>query len=158
MKPHWISFIFLISVIVAGCGSSQPAAENIVPQDPQVPQAQEVMTNTPQNAIQLTSTPENTQEMPIMNEVPISTPLDPGMETIVTTAKNDLATRLAIDPGQIELLEAASVTWPDGSLGCPKPGMLYTQVQVDGIRIRFQAGEQVYEYHGGGERPPFLCK
>jgi hypothetical protein len=93
-----------------------------------------------------------------MNEVSIPTPLDPYLEKIVTQAKADLAIRLAIDPRQIDLIEAASVTWPDGSLGCPQPGMVYTQVQVDGIRLRFRAGEHIYEYHGGAGRVPFLCK
>ena len=93
-----------------------------------------------------------------MNEVPISTPLDPSLEKIVAQAKNDLANRLAIDPEQIELLKIASVTWPDGSLGCPQPGMEYTQVQVDGLLIRFRVMDSVYEYHSGGGRAPFLCK
>ncbi len=94
----------------------------------------------------------------MMNEVPIPTPFDPSMEKTVTQAKDDLAQRLAIDPGQIVLVEAASVTWPDGSLGCPQPGMAYTQVQVDGLLIRFSAGGRIYEYHGGGGRAPFLCQ
>ena len=93
-----------------------------------------------------------------MNEVPISTPFDPGLEQIVAQVKDDLAKRLTIGVDQIEVLEATSVTWPDASLGCPKPGMAYTQVQVDGIRIRLQVGEQIYEYHGGGGRAPFLCE
>jgi len=99
-----------------------------------------------------------TQVTPVMNEVPIPTPLDPSLEKIVTQAKDDLAQRLAIDPAQIELVEAASVTWPDGSLGCPQPGMMYTQVQVDGLRLRFRAGGRIYEYHGGGGRAPCLCE
>lgn len=117
-------------------------------------------TLTPSIGVNLTLTvhPENAQETSVMNEVPIPTPLDSNLQKIVTQAKNDLANRLAIDPEQIELLEAASVTWPDGSLGCPQPDMLYTQLQVDGIRIRFRAGEHIYEYHGGGGRAPFLCE
>lgn len=93
-----------------------------------------------------------------MNKVPVPTPLDPSLEQIVTQARNDLAQRLAMDPKQIELVEAASVTWPDGSLGCPQPGMAYTQVLVDGLLIRLRAGERIYEYHSGGARAPFLCE
>ncbi len=93
-----------------------------------------------------------------MNEVPLPTPLDPSLEKIVTQAKDDLAQRLAMDPGQIELVEAASVTWPDGSLGCPQPGMAYTQALVDGLLIRLRAGDRIYEYHSGAGRAPFLCE
>ncbi len=118
--------------------------------------------STPAPAFTVVSTPaanaENTQVTPVMNEVPIPTPLDPAMEQVVAQAKNDLAQRLAIDVGQIELVEVATVTWPDGSLGCPQPGMMYTQVQVDGLLIRFRAGGRIYEYHGGGARAPFLCQ
>ncbi len=93
-----------------------------------------------------------------MNEVPLATPFDPGLVETITKAKNDLATRLSIEPRNIEIVEVAAVTWPDGSLGCPQPGMMYTQVQVDGLLILFSAGGQIYEYHGGGGREPFLCK
>ena len=80
-----------------------------------------------------------------------------GQDTFIEKAKEDLAKRLAINPSQIELVEAASVIWPDKSLGCPQPGLEYPQVQVDGILIRLRVGNNVYEYHGGGGRTPFLC-
>jgi hypothetical protein len=96
--------------------------------------------------------------MPALNVVPIPTPLDPALEKVVAQAREDLARQLSIDPGQIDLVSVSSVTWPDSSLGCPQPGMLYTQVLVDGLLIRFRAGGSLYEYHGGGGRPAFLCK
>jgi hypothetical protein len=103
-------------------------------------------------------TPEAVEETPVMNEVPVPTPLDPSIEKIILHVKNDLSQRLAIDPEQIELVEAASVTWPDGGMGCPQPDMAYTQVQVDGVLIRLRANDQIYEYHSGGARGPFLCE
>lgn len=95
---------------------------------------------------------------PAMNEVILPTPYDSYVENLVALSRADLARRLSLDPAQIEVVDAASVTWPDGSLGCPQPGMMYTQVLVDGLRIRLRAGDQVYVYHSGGERPPFLCE
>jgi hypothetical protein len=107
----------------------------------------------------MTSLPsEAVEETPVMNKVPVPTPLDPSLGKIVTQVKNNLAQRLGIEPEQIELVEAASVTWPDGSMGCPKPGMAYTQVQVDGLLIRLRAKDRIYEYHSGGARAPFLCE
>ncbi len=93
-----------------------------------------------------------------MNEVPLSTPFDRNVDGQVTQAKADLARRLSIDPAQVELVSASSVTWPDGSLGCPQPGMMYTQMQVDGLRVQLRASGRVYDYHGGGGRPLFLCE
>jgi hypothetical protein len=93
-----------------------------------------------------------------MNEVPLPTPYDPYVTQRIALATADLAQRLALDPAQIELVEVASVTWPDSSLGCPKPGMMYTQALVDGLRIRLAVEEQVYSYHSGSSRAPFLCE
>jgi len=89
---------------------------------------------------------------------PIPMPLDPALQKVVMQAKQDLARRLAIPEEQIELVEVQSVVWPDKGLGCPQPGMVYLQVQVDGLLIRFKAGGHVYDYHSGGNRSPFLCE
>lgn len=76
----------------------------------------------------------------------------------VRLALADLATRLAVTADAIEIVEARPVVWPDGSLGCPQPGMMYPQVQVEGIVIRLRAAGAEYQYHGGGRREPFLCE
>ena len=144
-----------IVLLIAGC--SQMITPNASDTTTQVVPTQTLLSAFTVVPI-LTALPENPQETPIMNEVPIPTPLDPSLEKIVTQAKNDLVQRLAIDPEQVELFEVTSVTWPDGSLGCPRPGMEYTQVQVDGLVIRFRVTDSVYEYHSGGGRAPFLCK
>jgi hypothetical protein len=89
---------------------------------------------------------------------PVPGPIEPGLDGLVSQAKEDLATRLAIPMDQIELLEARAVVWPDASLGCPQPGMRYRQVPMDGALIRLLAGGQAYEYHNGGGRDPFLCE
>lgn len=51
----------------------------------------------------------------------------------------------------VELLRVASVqavTWPDGSLGCPQPGLLYTQALVPGWRISIDVpGASPLLYH-----------
>jgi len=85
-------------------------------------------------------------------------PASPASRKLVTQAKEDLASRLAVHVNEIELLETRSVIWPDSSMGCPKPGMAYTQVQHDGLLIRLRVGSHTYEYHSGGSRPPFLCE
>ena len=56
------------------------------------------------------------------------------------------------------MISAEAVVWPDGSLGCPQPGMAYTQVLVEGAKILLWAEGRTWPYHAGGERPPFLCE
>ncbi|MBB5840335.1 hypothetical protein [Kribbella italica] len=73
-------------------------------------------------------------------------------------AKSDLAERAGVTVDEITLVSSEEVTWPDSSLGCPQPGMMYAQVLTSGSRIILSAGGRTYEYHSGGQRPPFLCE
>lgn len=76
----------------------------------------------------------------------------------LSAAISDLATRLGVDPGRIHVESRQEVTWRDGSLGCPKPGMRYTQALVNGYRIVLDCDGKSYAYHGAGGRLPFLCE
>jgi hypothetical protein len=87
----------------------------------------------------------------------LPTPADAGLQNLIDKAVADLSQRLSIPPAEITLLDATPVVWSDASLGCPQPGMAYAQVPEDGLLIRLQAGDQMYEYHSGGVRDPFLC-
>jgi predicted small lipoprotein YifL len=86
-------------------------------------------------------------------------PVKPGPEQSQRTnfAKNDLAGRLGVDVADIEVTAYETVTWSDGSLGCPQPGMMYTQALVDGYLIQLMVDGQTYNYHGANGRDPFLC-
>jgi hypothetical protein len=91
---------------------------------------------------------------------PSETPGTPGPTPTggpVEVAKADLAKRLGIGAGEVTVVSATEVTWSDGSLGCPEPGMNYTQALVEGSRIILEAAGKQYHYHSGGSRPPFLC-
>jgi hypothetical protein len=94
-------------------------------------------------------------EVPMLPNPTSSTPID---QALLSLAVNDLAQRLSVPPEDIHLVKFEAVTWPDGGLGCPEPGMNYTQVQVEGALIVLRAGDNLYEYHSGGSRPPFLCE
>ena len=50
----------------------------------------------------------------------------------------------------VTLVSAEAVTFPDGSLGCPEPGMAYSQVVTDGYKIVLTAGGKTYDYRGTG--------
>ena len=83
--------------------------------------------------------------------------IEPSMQGLVDQAVADLAKRLDIDASSITTVSAAAVVWPDGSVGCPRPGLLYPQVRVDGALIVLSAGGETYRYHSGGSRSLFLC-
>ncbi|MDH4166306.1 MAG: hypothetical protein OEV90_07830, partial [Gammaproteobacteria bacterium] len=66
---------------------------------------------------------------------------------MIEAALDDAANRSTTARAAITVTSAEAVTWPDGSLGCPQPGMMYTQALVAGYRIVLQAGEQTLNYH-----------
>jgi hypothetical protein len=58
---------------------------------------------------------------------------------------------------QLVIVRAEPVVWNDGSLGCPEPGMMYTQALVNGYWVVIDAAGQTYDFRvarGGSFR---LC-
>ena len=108
--------------------------------------------------LKVLSSLEIIQEDKVSADTAIPAPSDPGMQPLIQQAKEDLAKRLGINVDEIELTEAKFVVWPDKGLGCPRPGMIYPQVQQDGAFIQLKVGSQSYNYHSGGNRSPFLCE
>ncbi len=84
-------------------------------------------------------------------------PMNPTLESITESALEDAATRTGIARANLEVESAFGVTWPDGSLGCPQPGMNYTMALVPGYRIRVRAGAQVLDYHASRRGYFVLC-
>jgi hypothetical protein len=94
---------------------------------------------------------------------PASPSADPTKEDVedgdgpLAQAITDLAKETGVDPNEIDVVAHDPVTWRDGSLGCPEPGMMYTQALVEGYRIVLRVSGQQVSYHGQGGRPPFRC-
>lgn len=81
-----------------------------------------------------------------------------GLEDAVAIATADAAGVAGVMADAVTLVLAEPVTWPDGSLGCPEPDMLYTQALVDGYRIVLEVGGESVAYHGALGSPPFRCE
>ena len=74
---------------------------------------------------------------PVLGEVP---------DSILSSARADLAAKLDVSPDTLEVREAAAVVWNDGSLGCPRPDEVYTQALEPGYRIILEHGDRQYDY------------
>ncbi|MEO6409733.1 MAG: hypothetical protein ABIO45_13395 [Burkholderiaceae bacterium] len=85
------------------------------------------------------------------------TPAASGSHPTIQAVLADAASRMRLDPSQVKLVSSENVTWPDGSLGCPVPGMLYTMAIVAGYRIRIQTGAQRLQYHAASNGKWLLC-
>ncbi len=68
------------------------------------------------------------------------------------------AERTGLAAAEITVVEAAQVTWPDGSLGCPEPGQAYTQALVDGYQVILDAGGEELDYRVGSGGSFRLCE
>lgn len=108
-----------------------------------------------------TATDPTAPDGPRDQEETMTTPTDPppGARTPqARLAAGDLADRLGITEGEVEVTRVEAVTWNDASLGCAEEGFSYAQVLVEGSRITLEAGGERYEYHAGGGRDAFLCE
>jgi hypothetical protein len=114
-------------------------------------------TATPQPQATVAAMPAPTLEGGTVGET-YTTPYPAGVDQLVQLALSDLAARLQIGQAAIAVETVRSVVWPDRGLGCPKAGMAYPQVAVEGLLIRLVVGGQTYEYHSGAGTDPFLCQ
>jgi hypothetical protein len=72
-------------------------------------------------------------------------------------AKTDLAARLNVPLETVALSAARRVNWRSGALGCPKPGMNYTDALVPGAQIFLQVNNMIHAYHAKFDGKPFYC-
>jgi hypothetical protein len=70
---------------------------------------------------------------------------------------DDLLERLDASREAIEIEQSGAVVWRDGSLGCPQPGMMYTQALVPGYRIILVVGDETFDYHASERGHFVLC-
>jgi len=138
--------------------TSVPIEPTATPEQPDQPPTQPA--TTPRPTFQAAPITQKTTIPPTPAAAPSQhpTPIAPALAAQVDSAKADLARRRSVSTEMIGVVEVSSVVWPDGSLGCPRPGIAYPQIQVEGLLIRLSIGDQVFEYHGGGGKPPFLCE
>ena len=84
-------------------------------------------------------------------------PVPMNLNGQIAFAKTDLAQRLDIPPGSVKLSGARQVTWRSGALGCPRPGMNYTEALVPGSVIYLQVDNVMHAYHAKVASEPFYC-
>jgi hypothetical protein len=71
-------------------------------------------------------------------------------QSIIDPVVAEVARLAGVPADQVTVISAEEVTFPDGSLGCPVPGMAYTQVLTDGYKIVAEAGGKTYDFRGTG--------
>jgi hypothetical protein len=80
-----------------------------------------------------------------------------NLQSVTQAALDEAARHTGLAVSALKVVSAQSVIWPDGSLGCPQPGMLYTQALVPGYRIRIEARGDMLDYHASTRGGLGLC-
>jgi hypothetical protein len=62
------------------------------------------------------------------------------------------------DGGAFEVTVAEAVVWSDGSMGCPEPGVLYTQALIDGYHVVLSSADEAIDYRVGQNDYFFRCE
>ena len=76
-------------------------------------------------------------DAPITGEVPAA---------LLDAVRARLAADTGLDVASAEVKVAQDVQWPDGSLGCPEPGVSYTQAIVPGYQVVLVLDGREYDY------------
>lgn len=104
---------------------------------------------TPPPTKVIESVPTSDPPQPVTGEVP---------PALLDDIFADLEERSGGDRAQFEVLRAEQAIWPDGSLGCPKPGEMYTQAIVEGYWVEISYGGQTFDYRVSDSGYFFLCE
>ena len=78
-------------------------------------------------------------------------------QAILESILKEAAAQAKVDRDQLVIARAQSVVWSDGSLGCPEPGMMYTQMLVNGYWIVVEAAGKQYDFRVGSGGSFRLC-
>lgn len=116
---------------------------------PVAPQATAARVTATIEAFQVTATPQPSDDSRSQNESPN---VPSNLQPLVNDILADIEERTGFARSSAQLQSIAAVTWRDGSLGCPQPGMMYTQALVDGYRIIFEVNGKTMAYHTNGTR------
>lgn len=75
---------------------------------------------------------------------------DDAADKAASLAREALGRQLKAVVDSTALVDVTSTSWPDSSLGCPQPGMMYTPALVSGHLVHLRMNNVVYAVHVGG--------
>ena len=105
----------------------------------------------------LACTPMSREEFHADPEAPVKPGGSQAMQLMLERILADAAQRTGLPRDEVKVLTVESVTWADGALGCPEPGMMYTQALVRGYRVRVDAAGTTLLYHAGTQHTFVHC-
>ncbi len=102
----------------------------------------------------ITATPGSVATAPAAAATAAAPELSAAEQSLVTTATEQVAQQLGVEPSAVQLVSVEAVEWPDASLGCPQPDMMYAQVITPGYRLAYTVNGKAVEAHTDNQQPP----
>ncbi|MCA1644491.1 MAG: hypothetical protein LC797_03155 [Chloroflexi bacterium] len=101
--------------------------------------------------------PSRVPASPVPSVLPGSVPsADP--QPLVEAALRDAAAHLGISAADLHVDQVDARQWGDSSLGCPQPGLMYSQIVTPGFVIIISGAGKQLEYHSDTRGPVVLCQ
>lgn len=72
-------------------------------------------------------------------------------------AQDVAAGALGVEPQEVTVLEIESREYPDASLGCPQPDMMYAQVLTSGYQATVEVDGETYDVRMDTKGNGFIC-
>jgi len=79
------------------------------------------------------------------------------LDSVVGIALAHAAETTGLSADELEVVSAEDVVWPDGSMGCPRPDVVYTQAPVPGYRVQIRAQQSLLNYHADSKGYVIFC-
>lgn len=153
-----------LSAVLSGCGSTdQPSgAPTPLPTTSSTPDPSATPTETPMRPDPSDLTPitptDQIRPTPIDGALPTGPVPEPVQEREdIQEAVKAEAERRSVDISKVEVAGYADVTWRDGSIGCPEPGMMYTMALVPGHQLILDVDGELASYHAAEGKPFSYC-
>jgi hypothetical protein len=97
-----------------------------------------------------------------VSPAPSSAVSSPGPDAAAQAARDaalrDASTHLGVNASDLRVERIEPRQWPDASLGCPRPGVLYAQVVTPGYLLVISGGSKTLEYHTDERGRVALCQ
>ncbi len=97
------------------------------------------------------------RQFPERAPAPAATVTGEVPQVVMGSAMQALEKLTGAERSSFKLVTAEETIWPDGSLGCPQPGMVYTQATVPGYHVVLEHDGREYDYRAGGTQYLMLC-
>lgn len=127
--------------------AAEPAPTSSAPDDDEA-----TMTHDKPQVTSLPARPTDPAGLPL-GDVPDSIVQREDVQAAIAEA----AKRAGVEASAVTVAGYADVTWSDGSLGCPKDGMMYTQALVPGHQLILQVDGAYLSYHAARGKPFTYC-